>query len=110
MNKPLTTDALRKVYVAAPIITEANRLPDADVISNTERFELWLAERDRQTAERAHDEGFMEALDYYRVDEHVSDGPKMNPYRASEERPPMCSECGAPLSLCGCLSSRAGDS
>jgi hypothetical protein len=65
-------------------------------------FDAWLAERDRQTAERAHDEGFMEALDYYRVDDHVSDGPQGNPYRASETEPPMCSECGAPLSHCGC--------
>lgn len=38
-----STDAVRKVYAAAPIVHEANRLADADVARNTERFYRWLA-------------------------------------------------------------------
>ena len=40
----LSTEAVRKVYAAAPIITEANRLGDFQAAANSERFDIWLAE------------------------------------------------------------------
>ena len=41
-----TTAAIRKVYSAAPIITERNRLGDSDVARNALAFERWLAAHD----------------------------------------------------------------
>jgi hypothetical protein len=38
-----TTEAIVKVYSAAPIITEVNRLGDRDVAHNRARFYRWLA-------------------------------------------------------------------
>ncbi len=51
-----TTEAVRKIYCAAPIVTEGNRLSDAAVGRNIERFDRWLAELEQgdHHADEAH--------------------------------------------------------
>jgi len=61
-----TTGAIRKIYSAAPIVTEANRLGDADVARNVIAFDRWLAAHD---AEIRHDQFDKSSRDW--ADEHA---------------------------------------
>ena len=54
-NYTPTTEAVRKIYTAAPIVKESNRLPDSDIAKNGVRFDRWLAaERAKAVADLAN--------------------------------------------------------
>ena len=75
-NYTPTTEAVRKIYTAAPIVKESNRLPDSDIAKNGVRFDRWLA------AERAKawDEGKAEMIRYQQGGKTKVPYPA-NPYR-----------------------------
>jgi len=50
-----TTLAICKVYSAAPIVTEENRLGDRDIAKNVSAFNRWLTARDHALSKRIID-------------------------------------------------------